>query len=149
MKIRYSTFKFRKQDINKPGKRLFEFATLFGLTDKKYMVKSEQEEKNMQTQKRKTNIRYDETFKEGAIKMVTEQKIPVPQAARELGITDDTLRNWLKKAGLNPKIESKNNYLLKKVRELETQLKAKKAEVEQLKEANEILKKSIGIICNP
>jgi len=113
------------------------------------MVKSEQEEKNMQTQKRKTNIRYDETFKEGAIKMVTEQKIPVPQAAKELGITDDTLRNWLKKAGLNPKIESKNNYLLKKVRELENQLKAKKAEVEQLKEANEILKKSIGIICNP
>ena len=103
----------------------------------------------MQTQKRKTNIRYDETFKEGAIRMVTEQKIPVPQAAKELGITDDTLRNWLKKAGLNPKVESKNNYLLKKVRELEAQLKAKKVEVEQLKEANAILKKSIGIICNP
>ncbi len=103
----------------------------------------------MQTQNKKTRIRYDETFKEGAIKMVTEQKIPVPQAAKELGITDDTLRNWLKKAGIDPKIESKNNYLLKKVRELETQLKAKKAENEQLKEANEILKKSIGIICNP
>ena len=98
----------------------------------------------MQTQNKKTRIRYDETFKEGAIKMVTEQKIPVPQAAKELGITDDTLRNWLKKAGLNPKVESKNNYLLKKVRELkvrelETQLKAKKVEVEQLREANEIL----------
>ena len=128
---------------------ILNVATLFGLTDKKYMVKSEQEEKNMQTQNKKTRIRYDETFKEGAIKMVTEQKIPVVQAAKSLGITDDTLRNWLKKAGIDPKIESKNNYLLKKVRELETQLKAKKAEVEQLKEANEILKKSIGIICNP
>ena len=125
------------------------YATLFGLTDKKYMVKSEQEEKNMQSQNKKTQIRYDETFKEGAIKMVTEQKIPVVQAAKSLGITDDTLRNWLKKAGIDPRIESKNNYLLKKVRELETQLKAKKAEVEQLKEANDILKKSIGIICNP
>ncbi len=103
----------------------------------------------MQTQNKKTRIRYDESFKEGAIKMVTEQKIPVSQAAKELGITDDTLRTWLKKAGIDPKIESKNNYLLKKVRELENQLKAKKAEVEQLKEANEILKKSIGIICNP
>ena len=103
----------------------------------------------MQTQNTKTRIRYDETFKEGAIKMVTEQKIPVPQAAKSLGIAEDTLRNWLKKAGIDPKIESKNNYLLKKVRELETQLKAKKAENEQLKEANEILKKSIGIICNP
>ena len=51
--------------------------------------------KNMQTQKRKTNIRYDETFKEGAIKMVREQKIAVPQSYKELGITDDTLRNWL------------------------------------------------------
>ena len=103
----------------------------------------------MQSQNKKTQIRYDETFKEGAIKMVTEQKIPVVQAAKSLGITDDTLRNWLKKAGIDPRIESKNNYLLKKVRELETQLKAKKAEVEQLKEANDILKKSIGIICNP
>ena len=37
------------------------FATLFGLTDKKYMVKSEQEEKNMQSQNKKTQIRYDET----------------------------------------------------------------------------------------
>ena len=89
----------------------------------------------MQSQNKKTQIRYDETFKEGAIKMVTEQKIPVVQAAKSLGITDDTLRIWLKKAGIDPRIESKNNYLLKKVRELETQLKAKKAEVEQLKEA--------------
>ena len=80
----------------------------------------------MQTQNNKTRIRYDETFKEGAIKMVTEQKIPVPQAAKSLGIAEDTLRNWLKKAGIDPKIESKNNYLFKKVRELETQLKAKK-----------------------
>ena len=68
----------------------------------------------MQTQNKETRIRYDETFMEGAIKMVTEQKIPVPQAAKELGITDDTIRNWLKKASIDPKIESKNNYLLKK-----------------------------------
>ena len=40
----------------------------------------------MQTHKRKTNIRYDETFKEGAIKMVTDQKIPVPYADKELGM---------------------------------------------------------------
>ncbi len=103
----------------------------------------------MEKQKKKTRIRYDDSFKQGAINMVIEQKVPVVQAAKELGITDDTLRHWLKNAGLNPNSESKNNNLIRKIRELEAQLKAIKAENEQIKEANEILKKSIGIICNP
>ncbi|MBB5335345.1 hypothetical protein [Pectinatus brassicae] len=36
---------------------------------------------------------YDDAFKEGAIKMLIEQKHPVKQVAKELGICIDTLRS--------------------------------------------------------
>ena len=46
--------------------------------------------------------RYDEAFKAGAIKMVTEQGRPTKEVAAELGICIDTLRAWLKRAGFQP-----------------------------------------------
>ena len=46
--------------------------------------------------------RYDEAFKAGAVKMVTEQGRPVKEVASELGICIDTLRSWLKRAGFQP-----------------------------------------------
>ncbi len=39
--------------------------------------------------------RYDEAFKAGAVKMVTEQGRPVKEVAAELGICIDTLSAWL------------------------------------------------------
>lgn len=42
--------------------------------------------------------RYDEKFKEGAIRLVTEQGRPSREVASELGICIDTLRSWLKAA---------------------------------------------------
>ena len=53
--------------------------------------------------KRKKRIappRYDEAFKAGAIRMVTEQGRPGTEVAKELGICIDTLRSWLKAAGV-------------------------------------------------
>ena len=53
--------------------------------------------------KRKKRIappRYDEAFKGGAIRMVTEQGRPSTEVANELGICIDTLRSWLKAAGV-------------------------------------------------
>ena len=53
--------------------------------------------------KRKKRIappRYDEAFKAGAIRMVTEQGRPSTEVAKELGICIDTLRSWLKAAGV-------------------------------------------------
>ncbi|ARE60661.1 transposase [Acutalibacter muris] len=43
--------------------------------------------------------RYDEKFKEGAVRLVTEQGRPSREVASELGICVDTLRSWLKAAG--------------------------------------------------
>ena len=46
--------------------------------------------------------RYDEAFKSGAIKMVTEQGRPSKEVAAELGICIDTLKSWLKRAAFSP-----------------------------------------------
>ena len=46
--------------------------------------------------------RYDETFKSGAVKMVTAQGRPSREVAAELGICIDTLKSCLKRAGFQP-----------------------------------------------
>ncbi len=40
--------------------------------------------------------RYDKAFKEQAMQMVTELQKPVAEVARDLGIPDTTLHQWLK-----------------------------------------------------
>jgi len=41
--------------------------------------------------------RFDEEFKEGAVRIVRETGKPIAQVARELGISDGTLGNWVHK----------------------------------------------------
>ena len=41
--------------------------------------------------------RYDDAFKSGAIKMVTEQGRPSKEVAAELGICVETLKSWHKR----------------------------------------------------
>ena len=42
---------------------------------------------------------YSKQFKEQAMRLVTERQYTPTAAARELGIPDNTLTSWLKKAG--------------------------------------------------
>ena len=51
------------------------------------------------SKKRAAPPRYDEAFRAGAVRMVTEQGRPSKEVAQELGICIDTLRSWLKAAG--------------------------------------------------
>ena len=44
--------------------------------------------------------RYDEAFKAGAVQMVTEQGREPKEVAKDLGICIDTLRSWMKTAGM-------------------------------------------------
>lgn len=42
--------------------------------------------------------KYDEDFKQGAVRLVTETGRPIAQVARELGINEGTLGNWCGRA---------------------------------------------------
>jgi len=41
--------------------------------------------------------KYDSEFREGAVRIVRETGKPIAQVARDLGINDGTLGNWMKK----------------------------------------------------
>ena len=100
----------------------------------------------MDKQKAKSNgrIRYDNAFKQGAISMIVDQHMPIKEVSQE--VSTDSLRTWLKNAGLNPNSENKENNQAKRIRELEDKLKAAQKQLQQKDEVISILKKSIGII---
>ena len=93
--------------------------------------------------------RYDETFKQGAVRMVTEQNRPVKEAASDLGICTDTLKKWLRDAGIQPVTADHKNRDARKIRELETENRALRKSLSEKAEALEILKKSVGILSRP
>ncbi len=65
----------------------------------------------METKKKKgvAPPRYDDAFKAGAVQMVTVQGRQPTEVARELGICIDTLRSWLKAAGVQMGQASRSN----------------------------------------
>ena len=42
--------------------------------------------------------KYDQDFREGAVQLVTQTGKPIAQVARELGVNEGTLGNWVAKA---------------------------------------------------
>ena len=52
------------------------------------------------SKKRAAPPRYDEAFRAGAVRMVTEQGRPSKEVAQELGSGIDQLRSWLKDGGV-------------------------------------------------
>jgi transposase-like protein len=80
---------------------------------------------------------FSEEFRESAVKMVLEQKRPVNDAARSLGVLPGTLRYWVKthQQRVRATDSAEEKALRRKVRELE-------AENQRLKLEREILKKA-------
>lgn len=93
--------------------------------------------------------RYDETFKAGAVQMVTQQGRQPVEVAKELGICIDTLRSWLKASGVQMGQVSRYNQEQQKIRELEGEIRALRKQLGEKEEVIEILKKSVGILSKP
>lgn len=93
--------------------------------------------------------RYDETFKTGAVKMVTEQARSVREVASDLGVCVDTLRSWIKQSGSVPSVVERNNRNNNRQRELEAEIRSLRKQLAEKDEAISILKKSVGILSQP
>lgn len=92
-----------------------------------------------QATKRKAPPRYDEAFKAGAMRMVTEQQRPTREVAAELGICVDTLRGWLKAAGVHPGSTDRANQEQRRVRELEAENRALRKQIAEKDEVIDVL----------
>jgi transposase len=84
-----------------------------------------------------TRRRFDSDFKEGAVRIVTETGKPIAQVARDLGINEGTLGNWVNKdrarGGENETLSDDERVRL---RELER-------EVAELRMERDVLKRSV------
>ena len=89
--------------------------------------------------------RYDEAFKAGAVKMVTEQGRPSKEVAAELGICVETLKSWLKRAGFQPGATDRQNRNDKRQREREAENPALRKQLAEKDEVKKKKKKSVGI----
>ena len=95
--------------------------------------------------KRNNAPRYDDAFKSGAVKRVTEQGRPSKEVAAELGICVETLKSWLKRAGFQPGATDRQNRIDKRQRELEAEIRSLRKQLAEKDEVIDVLKKSVGI----
>ena len=92
--------------------------------------------------------RYDEAFKAGAVRIVTEQR-GAKEVARDIGVCIDTLRSWLKGAGMQMGQVGRHNRDRQRIRELEAELRSLRKQLCEKDEVIDILKKSVGILSKP
>ena len=94
------------------------------MTDRKKSRKLESKGAHYGTEeneKPNSTPRYDDAFKAGAVRLVTEQGRQPVEVAKELGICIDTLRSWLKASGVQMGQVSRQNREQKRIRELEAE----------------------------
>lgn len=86
------------------------------------------------SQKRK---KYDREFREGAVRIVEETGKPIAQVARDLGVVEGTLGNWVKQA--REAREGRDGMSKDDFEEL----KRLRAEVAELRMERDVLKRSV------
>lgn len=94
----------------------------------------------MSIKKGKIPPRYDEAFKAGTVKMVTEQGRPSKEVVAELGICIDTLKSWLKCTGFQPGATDRQNRNDKYQRELEAEIRSLRKQLAEKDEVIDVLK---------
>ena len=83
------------------------------------------------------------------MRLVTEQGRAPLEVAKELGICIDTLRSWLKAAGVQMGQASRQNREQQRIRELESEVRSLRKQLGEKEEVIDILKKSVGILSKP
>lgn len=81
--------------------------------------------------------KYDREFREGAVRIVEETGKPIAQIARDLGVNEGTLGNWVNQARAErdgSSSLSKDDY---------DELKRLRAEVAELRMERDVLKRSV------
>jgi|TARA_B100002003_G_scaffold232563_1_gene244520 transposase len=84
--------------------------------------------------------RYTKEFREEAVKLVTEEKLSLPEAARRLSLSPSTLGNWVKAYKSGRLGEVGKTY--RPLTEIEMDLVRTKKELAEVKMERDILKKA-------
>jgi len=88
---------------------------------------------------------YTQQFKEEAVRLVLQERLSVPEAARRIEISDKTLANWVRLARCGKTLGvgvAQSERKSGSVSELEMEVSKLRAEVVRLKMEKEILKKA-------
>jgi transposase len=84
--------------------------------------------------------RYTKEFREEAVKLVTEEKLSLPEAGRRLSLAPSTMGNWVKAARAGKLAEIGKTY--RPLTEVEMELARTKKELVIVKMERDILKKA-------
>ena len=90
--------------------------------------------------KRVPQGRYTREFREEAVKLVTEERLSVPEAARRLSLPPSTIASWVKQFKAGRLGEIGKTY--RPLTEIEMELARTKKELAEVKMERDILKKA-------
>lgn len=92
-----------------------------------------------------TKRSFTQQFKDEAVRLVLQERLSVPEAARRIEISDKTLANWVRLARRGKPLSTGAGSAERKVgtvSDLEMEVSKLRAEVARLKMEKEILKKA-------
>lgn len=89
--------------------------------------------------------RYTKEFREEAVKLVTEEKLAIPEAARRLSLPPSTLANWVRAYKAGKLGEVGKTY--RPLTDIEMELARTKRELAEVKMERDILKNGHKGVC--
>jgi transposase-like protein len=89
--------------------------------------------------------RYDENFRRSAVELWLQGGKSLHQIARELGVSDQSLKKWKKQLAALPATGPGQ----RSVQQLEEENRRLQREVQHLARQRDILKKTLGILSDP